>query len=81
MTRETLVYPRHVHKPSKWAEWVSLVVQNADECARALENGWSLTASVIPETPNDAPVAAPEPILEPSAPEPEPKRRGRPRKA
>lgn len=38
----TLEYPRHVHKP----EGAYLRVENAVECANALDAGWELTPPV-----------------------------------
>jgi hypothetical protein len=76
-------FPRHVHRPSYAGQWRFRVVRNAQECAAALAEGWSLTCTVVPDgepLPDEAPV----PVVGSSEPEPEPvvepRRRGRPRK-
>lgn len=62
----TLEYPRHVHKPSVWGAWNFLVVQTADECEKALAEGWSLSP-VLVASPADA-IAPPAPVSEPVEP-------------
>jgi hypothetical protein len=47
MNLAELEYPRYVHLPSRWGEWIMLRVENEKACAAALEDGWSLTASLI----------------------------------
>lgn len=54
----SLAYPRHVHLPSHFGAWRSRVVTNADDCAAALSEGYSLSPVVVPDgEPLDAETA------------------------
>lgn len=55
-------YPRHVHQPSVPGEWVFKVVTTPEECAQALQEGWSLTPILRGQEPVPAPVPDPEPV-------------------
>ncbi len=62
MDLAVLEYPRAVHKPTvRDTPWIQKDVANADECARALDEGWSLTPILIdpstPVVPTPAPVS------------------------
>jgi hypothetical protein len=46
-----LQFPRHVHAPSHPPDWVSKIVPNAEECDKALDEGWSLTPIIKSEEP------------------------------
>lgn len=53
---ETLEYPRHLHMPSVPGNWVYRIVQDAEECAAALREGWSLVPILIdPARPTPPP--------------------------
>ena len=79
---QALEYPRHVHRPSVPGAWVYLIVQNAEECAAALADGWSLDLILVSPEPVAPPDEASDP---PGPPDVEPPRRpgwpkGKPRK-
>lgn len=59
-----LEFPRHVHKPSLWGQWVFLVVHNQAECDAALAEGWSLTPILLTNAAGEVltpPVESPAP--------------------
>ncbi len=87
MDLRTLDYPRHVHKPSEPGDWKYLKVADAEACAAALADGWSLTPIVIGHAPAAPEMNADDAIAPPVVDEPvaavkpaAPKKRGRPRK-
>ena len=44
---DQLEYPRHLHKPNR----EFLVVQNAQEAASALKDGWTIVCPPPPDSP------------------------------
>ena len=87
----TLAYPRHVHLPA--VEWPcpSRIVRTPDECAAALDEGYSLTPTIlgptlpaVPPSPERDQVESADPVPPPVV-EPERKHKGwpkgKPRKA
>jgi hypothetical protein len=62
----TLEYPRHVHQPSVAGAWITRLVRDAEACAAALAEGWSLAPILIdPARPRPA---SPAPPADPVAP-------------
>lgn len=45
----SLEYPRHVHLPSHFGDWRSRTVVDADACAAALADGYSLEPVIVPD--------------------------------
>lgn len=46
---KSLEYPRHVHLPSHFGDWRSRIVPDADACAAALDEGYSLEPVIVPD--------------------------------
>ena len=66
---DRLEYPRQLHQPSVPGAWVQRRVEDAEDCAAALAEGWSLTPIMLGQ---DVPAAPPGEERDPGIAEPAP---------